>query len=79
MAVNTNSETTNNTSETETAATKECNLNIEYYICKDMWKEIINEFESMKDFLMEVVENHSKVVNDVLHRLKIKNKEAKRT
>ena len=56
MAVNTNSETTNNTRKTETANTKECDLNIKHYISKNVWKEIINELESMKDYLMEVVE-----------------------
>lgn len=75
MAACTNSETTNNT---DAKNTEQCNTdaeNTEQCVCKVVWKQFIDELDSMKDWLMECVEDHPRIINDVLRKLEMKNEE----
>ena len=95
MATNTTSETvettTNNTSITVDAVTKEeqnvnekgqivteSDLDIENCECADVWRQIIDELESMKEYMLDVVERNPKIVNDALRILEMKNEETTR-
>ena len=85
MAANTNTETTtsntNNSNETENVNSNtedDDNLDTDGCICQDVWKEVLDEQESMKNHLQDVMDDHPSIVQEVLQQLESKNEELTR-
>ena len=85
MDANTNTETatlnTNNTNKTENVnlnSKDDDDLDTDDCICRDVWKQVVDEQESLKNYLQDVIDDHPSIVQDVLQELGIKNEELTR-
>ena len=82
MAAYTNTETatsnTNNTKETESVNSTTEDDDTDDCICRDVWKEVLDEQESLKNYLQDIMDDHPSIVRDVLQLFESKNEELTR-
>ena len=85
MAANTNTETAasnaNDSNETENVNSNtedDDDLDYDGCICRDVWKEVLDEQESLKNYLQDIMDDHPSIVRDVLQLFESKNEELTR-